>query len=89
MRIPPLHGRRDFRLFVDSGSDDGPEDRWFGSLSAALRAFRALDDRWKPHAWIIEYHDQPVIGGIQVVRNVVHIQRGKRVEKASEERASP
>ena len=60
MRIPPFHRRRDFRLFVDSGSHDGPGDRWFGSLSAALPAFRALDDRWKPYAWIIEYHDDRI-----------------------------
>jgi hypothetical protein len=77
VRIPALRGRRNFRLFVDSGSASEPSDRWFRSLRAALRAFDALDDEWKPFAWIIEYQGQPVVGGIPVVRNVVHIRRGQ------------
>jgi hypothetical protein len=85
MHLLPVNRRKSFRLFVESGSDSEPADRWFGSLRAALRAFRALDDRWKPFAWIIEYHDQPVIGGIQVVRNVVHMKHGRHVQETSEE----
>lgn len=79
MRFPRPSRQRNFRLFVDSGSGDEPPDRWFGSLSAALRAFRRLDERWQPSAWIIEYHDQHVIGGIPTVRNVVHVRRGERI----------
>jgi hypothetical protein len=76
----PLRREKNFRLFVDSGSGNEPQDRWFGALPAALRAFDALDDRWKPYAWIIEYHDQHVIGGIPTVRNIVHMKHGRRVE---------
>lgn len=83
MHLPGLNRHRNFRLFVDSGSDDEPNDHWFVSLTAALSAFRKLDDRWKPYAWIIEYHDQHVIGGIPTVRNVVHLRRGKRVEHST------
>ena len=83
MRLPLLHRQRNFRLFVDSGSEGEPGDRWFSSRRAALHAFGALDDRWKPYAWIIEYHDQHVIGGIPTVRNVVHMKRGEQVREPS------
>jgi hypothetical protein len=83
MHLPRPNRQRNLRLFVDSGSSDEPDDRWFASLTAALSGFRRLDDRWKPYAWIIEYHEQHVIGGIPTVRNVVHLRRGKRIERAT------
>jgi hypothetical protein len=77
-RLPALGRRRNVRLFVDSGSPEEPPDRWFASPDAALRAFDALADEWKPYAWIIEYRDQATVGGIPLVRNVVHMERGRR-----------
>jgi hypothetical protein len=73
---------RNFRLFVDSGRTDEPADSWFQSLDAALQAFRTLDAEWKRFAWIIEYHDQETIGGIPVVRNVVHVKDGRQTHEA-------
>jgi hypothetical protein len=78
----PGHGRKKpFRLFI-ADAQDGPPDRWFGSLAAALRAADRLDQPWKSRAWIIEYADQPSFGGIPVVRDVVHMRDGARVEGA-------
>jgi hypothetical protein len=77
-----LRGTRNFRLFVDSGRADEPADRWFQSLDAALRAFRALDAEWRRFAWIIEYQDQETIGGIPLVRNVVHVRGGQQTHEA-------
>ena len=76
-----LDRKKTFRLFVETHVGDGPEDRWYRSLKAALRGFDALDDDWKPGAWIIEYREQPHFGGIPVVRNVVHMRYGERVEE--------
>jgi hypothetical protein len=70
-------------LFVDVTATGAPADRWFRSLPAAFRGFRRLDDRWKPSAWIIEYHQLPVIGGIPTVRNVVHLQHGELLRNGS------
>lgn len=81
LRFP---GRRkaDIRLFVDTPDSLGaPADRWFRSLPDALRAFDAMEARWKPSAWIIEYHDQPTYGGISLVRNVVHVREGRPVDE--------
>jgi hypothetical protein len=72
------------RLFVEAGSEDGQYDREFGSLSAAFRAFDGLDEDAKPSAWIIEYREQAAFGGIPVVRNVVHMRHGQRVDEAEE-----
>jgi hypothetical protein len=75
-----LTRRRDptIRLFVDAaGRDDEPPDRWFRALRDALRAFDALEERWKPFAWIIEYRDQDFVGGIPTVRNIVHLSYGQ------------
>lgn len=81
LRLPRLRRKADIRLFVDAPDAQGaPEDRWFGSLPDALRAFEAMEERWKPSAWIIEYHDQPTYGGISVVRNVVHLREGRRTD---------
>jgi hypothetical protein len=82
-----LRRQRNFRLFVDSGSGDGPPDRWFGSLRAALRAFSTLDEWWKQHAWIIEYNDQQMVGGIPTVRNVVHLRYGELEDDATKSEA--
>jgi hypothetical protein len=79
MRLPLPRRRRPFRLFIVSDAPDTPPDRWFRSLAAALRAFNGLRDHWKSSAWIIEYRDQPTIGGISLVRNVIHVERGQRV----------
>jgi hypothetical protein len=79
MRRPLLRRTGPFRLFVVSDAPDTPPDRWFRSLNAALRAFNALPDDWRSSAWIIEYRDQPTIGGISLVRNVTHVERGQRV----------
>jgi hypothetical protein len=81
-----LDRKKTFRLFVETGATDGPEDRWYRTLRAALRGFEGLDDDWKPDAWIIEYHEQPSFGGIQVVRNIVHMRYGERVEELEDER---
>jgi hypothetical protein len=87
----PLPGRgkkKPFRLFIVEAEDappaaaDAPPDRWFGSLAAALRAADRLDEPWKSQAWIIEYADQPSFGGIPVVRDVVHMRNGVRVDDA-------
>ena len=65
IRLPRLQRDKRFRLFI-ADADDAPLDRWFGSLKAALRAFDQLDERWKRHAWIIEYQEEPRFGGIPV-----------------------
>jgi len=75
--LPTLRRQPPFRPFVASESGGEPPDRWFRSLRAALRAFDRLDARWKPRAWIIEYREQDVIGGIPTVRNVVHLSYGR------------
>ena len=74
-----------FRLFVTSEAPDVPAERWFRSLNAALRALNSLDDKWKEAAWVIEYreHHGTAIGGIPLVRNVVHIKHGQPFEEAS------
>jgi len=79
IRLPRPKRRRPFRLFV-TGSEGDPPDQWFGSLNAALRAADRLDEHWKSTAWIIEYHGDPTFGGIPVVRDVVHMRDGVRVE---------
>jgi hypothetical protein len=84
MRLPWLKQQQNFRLFVGSNAEGGPPDDWFGSLNAALRAFNRLEEHWKPYAWIIEYHDEPMIGGIHVSRNVIHLKHGQRVNEASQ-----
>jgi hypothetical protein len=83
MRFLRIRRDKRFRLFVASDAQSAPADRWFRSLNAALRAFNALDGAWKSDAWIIEYRDQPTIGGIGLVRNVVHVKHGERIEDAS------
>ncbi len=80
MRFAALRRGKPFRLFVSSDAPDKPPDRWFRSLKAALRAFNALRDEWRGSAWIIEYRDQPTIGGIPLVRNVVYVEHGRRVK---------
>lgn len=81
LRLPRLQRNKPFRLFV-TDVDGAPPDRWFASLGAALRAAEGLDRPLKDHAWIIEYADQPSFGGIPVVRDVVHLRDGVRVEAA-------
>ena len=76
IRLPRLQRDKRFRLFI-ADADDAPPDRWFGSLKAALRAFDQLDERWKRHAWIIEYQEEPRFGGIPVARDVVHVRHGE------------
>jgi hypothetical protein len=76
IRLPRLQRDKRFRLFI-ADADDAPPDRWFGSLKAALRAFDQLDERWKRHAWIIEYQEEPRFGGIPVTRDVVHVRHGE------------
>jgi hypothetical protein len=79
LRLPRKRHKGAFRLFIVAGdTDEAPDDRWFRSLSEALRAFDGLEDRWRSRAWIIEYHDQPTYGGITVVRNAVHMRDGQR-----------
>jgi hypothetical protein len=80
LRLPRLRGKQTFRLFF-ADADDAPPERWFGSLRDALRAAERLDERWRAFAWIIEYQDQPSFGGIPVVRDVVHMRYGARVEQ--------
>ena len=91
LRLPGLGKKKEsFRLFVAEADEEAgpgpaagaPPDRWFGSLNAALRAAAALDEPWRSRAWIIEYADQPSFGGIPVVRDVVHLGDGERVEDA-------
>ena len=74
-----LSAAKRFRLFVVADDKDAPPDRWFRSRKHAMRTFNALDERWKRSAWLVEYRDQPTIGGISLVRNVVHIERGQPV----------
>ncbi len=76
LRLPKLGRDKRFRLFVVDVAD-APPDAWFGSLKAALRAHDTLDERWRSHAWIIEYGEQPRFGGIPVVRDVVHMRDGE------------
>ncbi len=80
MRLPLALRDKRFRLFVACGDETAPPDRWFGSRRAALRAFDGLRDEWKPSAWVIEYreHHGATVGGIPIVRNVVHIRHGER-----------
>lgn len=80
-----LDRKKTFRLFVETAASDGPDDRWYRSLKAALRGFATLEDKWKPDAWIIEYREQPHFGGIPVVRNVVHVRYGERVDEHEDE----
>lgn len=77
MRIhrPRLKRMKRFRLFV-ADAENAPPDGWHRSLKAALRAFDRLDGRWKSHAWIIEYQDEPSFGGIPLARDVVHMRDG-------------
>ena len=81
LHLPGLGKRKSFRLFV-TDAEDAPPDRWFASLTEALRAAERLDEPWKSRAWIIEYQDQPSFGGIPVVRDVVHMRDGVRAEDA-------
>ncbi len=81
-RLPrPNKKDKRFRLFIVEAEDALP-DRWFGSLSAALDAAARLDEPWRSRAWIIEYGGQPSFGGIPVVRDVVHLRDGERVDDA-------
>jgi hypothetical protein len=86
--LPGLSRKKPFRLFIVETEDappaaDAPPDQWFSSLSTALRGADRLDALWKAQAWIIEYADQPSFGGIPVVRDVVHMRNGVRVDDAS------
>jgi hypothetical protein len=88
LRLPGLREKKTFRLFIGDAGDEPPaagtpEDAWFGSLRAALSAADRLDDRWKSLAWVIEYQDQPSFGGIPVVRDIVHMRYGVRVDDAT------
>ena len=88
LHLPGLQRRKPFRLFVGEGQNEpqtanAPPDAWFGSLSAALRAAGHLEEPWRSRAWIIEYGDQPSFGGIPVVRDVVHMRDGVRVDASS------
>jgi len=49
-----------------------------------LRDFERLDDRWKPHAWIIEYQEEPTFGGIPLARNVVHLRDGRPADDSDD-----
>ena len=84
LRLPRPREEKPFRLFI-ADAEDAPPDRWFGSLRPALRAADRLDERWKSLAWIIEYQGQPSFGGIPVVRDVVHMRYGMRVEQPETE----
>lgn len=77
-----LQRKKRFRLFVALDAIDGPPDRWFHSLDTALRAFQRMDPELKPGAWIIEYRDGHglSVGGIDLVRNVVHLEHGERTD---------
>jgi hypothetical protein len=46
---------RPFILLVDSGEDEEPEPRRFGSLATAIAAFEKLDPHWQRFARIYEY----------------------------------
>jgi hypothetical protein len=81
LRLPRLKRKEAFRLFV-AGVEDAPPDRWFGSLDAALRVAARVDEPFRSHTWIIEYQDQAQFGGIPVIRDVVHMRDGVRVEDA-------
>jgi hypothetical protein len=80
-RLPRLQKEKRFRLFV-ADAEGAPPDQWSGSLDAALRAAARLDEPWRSRAWIIEYGGQPTFGGIPVVRDVVHMRDGERVDDA-------
>jgi len=86
LRLPRLQRDKPFRLFVAS-AEDAPPDRWFGSLKAALRAAGQLDERSRSLAWIIEYRGGPRLGGIPVVRDVVHMSNGVRVDETEAEQS--
>ena len=83
IRLPRSRQKSNFRLFVAEG-EATPPDRWSHSLRAALRDFERLDDRWKPHAWIIEYHEEPTFGGIPLARNVVHLRAGRPADDSDD-----
>jgi hypothetical protein len=84
LRLPWPRREGRFRLFV-AAAEGAPPDRWFGSLKAALRAADQVDQRWRSLTWIIEYRDGPRLGGIPVVRDVVHMRDGVRVDDPVEE----
>jgi hypothetical protein len=79
IKLPRLKGEERFRLFI-ADAEDAPPDRRYSSLKAALRAFDGLDERWKRLAWIIEYQEEPSLGGIPLARDVVHVRYGVRTE---------
>jgi hypothetical protein len=79
LHLPRLKREKSFRLFA-GGVEDAPRDRWFGTLDAALRAAERTKEPLRSHLWIIEYRGQPQFGGIPVVRDVVHMRDGERVE---------
>jgi len=60
---------RPFSLVVDSGNEDEPEPRTFGSLVTALQALNEYEEKWRRFAWIRE---QCPDGSI-----VVHVRDGQ------------
>jgi hypothetical protein len=79
IRLPRKKADKRFRLFI-ADAEDAPPDHWYSSLKAALRAFDDLEERWKRLAWIIEYQEEPSLGGIPLARDVVHLRYGVRTE---------
>lgn len=64
---------RPFLLMVDSGSEDEPSNRYFGSLVKAFDAMDKLPEHHRKFAWIMEIRHNP--------RNtVLHYKDGIKVD---------
>ena len=78
-KLPHKKADKRFRLFI-ADAEDAPPDHRYSSLKAALRALDDQDERWQRLAWIIEYQEEPSLGGIPLARDIVHVRYGVRTE---------